>query len=838
MKPVHPGLQLIVIIVLALIAGTVAAEYAPTSPAVCLSVAVVLLSLNLVCRSHHFGGQIIRRNRTLLLGLTVALLASVRWTLLEQSFRNGALHQLARNGDVTVVLDAVIVSVPVENRPPTSRLDRHNDTRRRQTRFLADVTGMHTAQGLATANGRIRAFVDGPTGTRFGRGDTVRLTGQLTWPDPPGNPGEFDFEKLLRRRRCAGMVFVDHPQAVQLVHRSGPFTLGYWLTRLRRSAQHALDNAVTPEYRNIAVALLLGNRTEIAADTEDVFIGSGTMHLLAISGLHIGILCLLLVRLGHWLLIPWNRRLLLIAGFCITYALVTDLRPSVVRATLFVVLFTLSQITLRPVALSAVIGQTACLMLIWQPHLVFDTGAWLSFLSVLGLARTARGQSRDQRNDDPLRAPASTSMPLTPHERLQRAGMSGLSWLRNRYRPMLWILATTVPLTAWQFHVVSPVGLVVNVILIPWTMVTLWLGFAAVISGILLPFAVNLPGMGFTGMLAGLTSLVEAAAGVGLGHQYLPDLPPWFLPAWYLLLFSAVAVRRIHHRQLAWLGLCAVTSLTLLNVRSDDTDPKLRCTILDIGHGSAALVELPDGGVLLVDAGAMNRGDRAGELISRCLWNRGHRTIRTILVSHADVDHFNALGTIFSRFAVGELLLSQQFLHNESTAAQSLVRMAVEHGIPLRVTASGDHCSVGDTDIRVYQANQERLRAARSDNERSLMVRLQRAGTTILLPGDLEGDAMDSLLPQPGPTDVLICPHHGSRFANTPEVMRHLRPRHVVISARDTSSREHLRTIYEQAELYFTSECGAVEITIDHEGDLQLRRFRPSPHRPSGSDSE
>ena len=221
-----------------------------------------------------------------------------------------------------------------------------------------------------------------------------------------------------------------------------------------------------PEYRGIAAALLLGSRSEIRSETADVFIGSGTMHLLAISGLHIGILCLLLIRLGHWLLIPWNQRLVFILAFCIMYAFVTDLRPSVVRATVFLCLFTVSQITLRQVSLPVVIGQTACLMLLWQPHLAFDTGAWLSFLSVTGLAWATQVIPLAVLRDTVGGPATGTPAPLTFPEHLRDIVLQVCHWLAAGYRPMLWILAATIPLTAWEFHVISPIGLLVNVVLI------------------------------------------------------------------------------------------------------------------------------------------------------------------------------------------------------------------------------------------------------------------------------------------------------------------------------------------------------------------------------------
>ncbi|MCH2202494.1 MAG: ComEC/Rec2 family competence protein [Fuerstiella sp.] len=809
--------------------GTVTAEFIAVSPAVCLFAAWGLFTagfvpgrLQWISVTHH------KQLRLLSLIVAVGFLSAVRWTLILQEHSVCPVHKLAQRDNLSMVVDVVITSVPVEYQRPSSKLTSQRDTSRWQTRFIAESVAIHVDGEPTPTDGTIRVFVAGRAARRFRRGETVRMTGRLSWPQSPGNPGEFDFATFLRRRSCVGMFFVAHPDGVHTLKKVGPATPVYWLTWLRRAAESAIHNSIDPEYRGIAAALLLGSRSEIRTETNEIFVGSGTMHLLAISGLHIGILCLLLIRMGHWLLIPWNQRLVLIALFCVVYALITDLRPSVVRATVFAALFTMSQVTLRQVALSSIIGQTACLMLLWHPYLIFDTGAWLSFLSVTGLAWAAGTAPLNALRDTIGTSPLQSVTPLTPGEHLWEVLLQIHHWLSSRYRPMLWIMAATIPLTAWSFHVISPVGLIVNVVLIPWTMLTLWLGFASILAGTLLPLIPNVAGTGFSLMLGGLTSMVKTASSIGFGHLYVADLPPWFLPMWYTLLITVVGIRKKQHKLITWLMLCGCTSVALWNRADLDFDTGLRCTFLAIGHGNATVVEFPSGQIMLVDAGAMNRGDRAGEQVSRFLWHRGYRMINSIVVSHADADHFNALGTILTRFPVGELLLSKKFIRNGSVAAQQLIALATKNHVPVRITGHGDSFTIDSTDVRILQASPDHLEDAQSDNEKSLVVRIRFGGRTVVLPGDLEGNALKNILPQLSHADVLVSPHHGSLRANIPAVADQLTPQHVVISARDDRNRRQLAEIYNSSLLHFTSICGATGIEITRPGTLTVHEFLPS----------
>lgn len=810
----------------ALLLGTFAAELLP------LQVGALLLLTWLFFGSSFFvrprAGKAAPTHFVLILA-AIFLLAAARWTMMSQSYQRNPLHRLAQRENLYLVADVVITSVPVAHERSVSQLDVRREKDRWQTRFMAECGSIQVDSQPTDAHGTLQVFIAGQAGRRFKRGDRIRMTGRLSWPQSPGNPGEFDFAAFQERRYCAGTFFIGHPDAVQVMQPVGMGNVGYWLTLFRRAAQTAITDAVESDYQGIAAALLLGSRSEIQAETADVFIASGTMHLLAISGLHIGILCLLLIRLGHWLLIPWNQRLVFILAFCIMYAFVTDLRPSVVRATVFLFLFTVSQLTLRQVSLPVVIGQTACLLLLWQPHLAFNTGAWLSFLSVTGLAWATRDIPLAVRYKQMRGAGLTPPAPLTFPEHLRHAGLQVCHWLAAGYRPMLWILAATIPLTAWQFHVIAPIGLLVNVMLITYTMFTLWTGFATLALGMLLPDIFNPAGVLFSHMLGLLTWMVETTASIGVGHQYLPDLPRWYLVVWYGLLLTIVCIQSRPGKDVLWLCLCVLTAGMLWHRTHLQPDGSLHCSILDIGHGSAAVVELPDGQVILVDAGAMNRGRRAGDIVSHCLWQRGHRMINSIVVSHADVDHFNALGPVLTRFPVSELLVSWNFVQNDSPAAQQLIAMAESQKIPIRIVGDKEHLKVGEVTLQIFQASQDHLEEARSDNEKSLIVQLQYCGRTILFPGDLEGPALDDVLPRLAAADVLVSPHHGSLKANISTVAKQLAPQHVIISARDDRNRSRLQTVYGDSRLYFTSNSGAVRIDVTPSGALAVNRFRSRP---------
>ena len=271
------------------------------------------------------------------------------------------------------------------------------------------------------------------------------------------------------------MAFARHPAAASVIQPAGVWNPKRWFNAFRQQTVLLLRDNLTTKNRATAEALLLGNRGHLTPDVERDFIASGTMHLLAISGLHVGILFVFLVRLQNLLLVSRTRSLLLAGLVCVFYALLTDLRPSVMRATCFILLYILGQTLYRDIRMGSLIGATAMLLIVLNPSIAFDVGAWLSFLAVGALGWVSE-------HDPPPEDRAAPPDAVTWQDQFREARGQFWEWVRLNYRRMLAITVLTAPLVATQFHVVSLLGMVINILLIPLTTVTLICGYIAIFS--------------------------------------------------------------------------------------------------------------------------------------------------------------------------------------------------------------------------------------------------------------------------------------------------------------------------------------------------------------------
>lgn len=803
------SLPLIIPVTVCLAGGIAVGRCLSTSPLVTVLLAITwLVSASLLNR----------RNSPLAATVCVLVflgcLGALRWQVFQS--RPVRLRELARDGDSIVRLQCRVCSVPtLHNRPQPVVADRQRDLRQ-QTRFQVDTIAVDIDGRLIAIAERCHVYIEGNAATGLSVHDEIQLIGEVSWPKAAGNPGEFDFSNYLARHRVSALLFVRHPDAVRVLNRVSSWNPWRWICGLRSELHSIIVQNVDPGVQSTALALLLGERNQLPAETERAFIASGTMHLLAISGLHVGILCWFILRTCNILIVPRRRALWITLAICLAYALVTDLRPSVLRATLFFAVFAVCELTRRQCRFSVLVAVTALAMLSFQPALLFDAGAWLSFLSVTALGCVEAARVRDRGgNLVPEDAPGLISRLKIWLKEVRRV-------LFVRYRQMLAILALTTPLIAMMFHVVSPVGLLVNVVLIPLTAAVLCIGFVALVVGVLLPPLAAVPAQCFSVGLRFLQNVVEAGSDWGAGHLYIPDLPPAFVIAYYVLVSVVLISRNSTVRYLAALCVFVTTSATLAAMVTPHRTTGLTCTVIDIGHGSAAVVEFEDGKVLLVDAGALNNGERAAETICRFLWRHGYRALNGILVSHADADHYNAVPGILARMPVAELITSRELVMSESSAVQGLLKLVETHRVPIRLVEHRDEFQVARCRVRILKP--ELTDSDASDNEKSIVVDLSQAGFRMVLPGDVEGEGADKLMPDLGPADILVSPHHGSFTANGPKLQRAVKPRHLIVSARDAASARHLHRVFFAAEsIRFTSDSGAVSVHVDPEGRFSIR---------------
>jgi competence protein ComEC len=540
--------------------------------------------------------------------------------------------------------------------------------------------------------------------------------------------------------------------------------------------------------------IVAGDRADVSPALDQRWRAVGIYHVLSVSGLHLAVVAGLLFALLRRLVAAsrWGGRVrparwaappaLVLA---IAYTMITGGQLATIRALIVVAIALVAQMLDRPLRLVDALGAAAILILAWRPADLWDPSFQLSFVAALTLAVMPRMQG---------------------------------NWLVRGLRASFWVAMTTAPLTAFHFHQVAAGGIVGNLVLTP------------IVELVALPMAlagVVLHASPLCTLAGWLVELVDRLAGL-LAHVVpvgsIAVASPLVVVA--LVALSVWLATKPPARALVvgWLALCATWAIA----RATPPAASLRITFLDVGQGDAAIVELPDGHVWLVDAGgiASARDPAAasapGTIVTRALQAYGKDRVDLAIISHPHPDHYLGLPAItlpidriWSVDGPGGPF--DQIAPNAIHPPLGLVR--AEAGVELRVLAP------------IYEGR-EAADPVRSVNDNSLVLELWYAGRTILFSGDVEIEGEDALVAAGlGAADVVKVPHHGSPTSSTPSFVAATHPALAVISCGVAnafgfpSQAVVARWRAAGAEVARTDIDGAVTVTISASGALAIDRF-------------
>jgi competence protein ComEC len=587
------------------------------------------------------------------------------------------------------------------------------------------------------ASGDVRVYLpDGsflpPAGTE------IEVLGPLLIPRGPGNPGETSPRAALREAGITHILPVRSPECMTIVAPAPPLAP----RRLIHASRTALDSSILSRCRPPADALLssliLGRSELLDEVVQDDFRRTGTYHVLAISGLHVALLCAVFWFLLRALPLPRGVAGLILAFVALFYAALTGFRPPAARAALGVTAWAAASLFRRKVRALPAISLVAAAILIPDPRAIDSPGFQLSFAAVLGIMTLARK----------LKAGLFARTLLLDRFTVPRRRPLHLLLIYLSRGVPVTLAATfaTAPLLLWHFGSISLVVLPANLVVVPLTAVLVPLGFACALIGFFPPAE----------LLAGaVLATVRALSAVPCAALCLPA-PPLAAALAYAVGLLFAAARPSLGRRAALLLTAGLAALAASGPLLRRAPPEPRLTILSVGHGACAVLETPEGAVAVFDAGSQ-RPRAFAYAILPFLRHRRISAIDLLVLSHDDTDHVNAARALLRALPVRDVRLPDRF-HR------------------------GDRIALPGADIEVLWPPPG---TGLSDNDRSAVVRVRAGGLSALLPGDIEGPGLERLLATGADlrVDLLVLPHHGRPDPASPLLLAATAPRVVVASS-------------------------------------------------------
>ncbi len=582
-------------------------------------------------------------------------------------------------------------------------------------------------------------------------GDRIRVRGSVRLPDDPPSPrSPFRFPAEPR------LVLKSAPQIERLSGPAGPVGLVQSVhAAVKRRLKQNLADAPAEDRRAVAfvLAFAMGETADLPAQTVAAFRDGGVAHVVAISGLQVALVAAGLSFLLSSFRLSVRTRDAATLAATMLFAVFAGGRPPVFRAALMIGLYLAARLLGRPTSPGQVVGFSALVLLLSQPGNLFDVGFLLTFAAVFGLSAFGAPLAR---------------------------------WLREiGLRPALAIdaAAATVgaelavfPIQAFVFNVVPFVGLLSNPIIVPLSVLFLYVAI------LLLPLLLVSP-LAAAAAVGPLRLLADAMVAVlsaldGLGAVRLIATPPYLLSLLVaLLLFVAGTSALKTARRGAFAGALSVMAFLLVRSSPLAAEGTARLEALDVGQGDAWLLVSPKGRVLVDGGGSRDPDYELGRLrLIPKLADRGVVSLDAVVLTHPHPDHARGLLAVLALLPVGEVVLPATAPRNE--ILDEFLEAVERRRLPLRRLAAGDRFSAGGFDFDVlHPALRAYVRSP--ENNSSLVLRTEAEGRKILLAGDVEAPAERDLLDRIADlrADVLKVAHHGSATSTIPALLAAVSPR-------------------------------------------------------------
>jgi competence protein ComEC len=815
----HPDRQApLVVVAVALATGIVADRFVPIPFVAWLTVAAGGL---IAWISFARRGYAVTAYVALMIAVTACGAARHHghWRL----FSNDELGRYAREQSQGVCLEVIALTGP-RHRPAPLPDPLRSMAQGAHTQMRVRATAIRDGDSWRPVDGRATLLVDG-TLVGVDASDRLRVVGQMQLAAPPTNPGEFDFAKHRRGDREMVTVRADFPDCVQVVEAAPWWSWRRCLHEMRAAGDRLLWGTLSHERAGLASAVLLGAREQVDDELEDDFLVTGTVHVLSISGLHVGILAFVLFKA---LRTGWMRRgpaLLAVAILTLLYTLLTDSEPPAVRATVLVWVACGAVFLGRvPLGFNS-LALAGLIVLAINPADLFRVGTQLSFLSMAALIAFGSWWAQRPR-PDALTQLIHRTRPW--HVRWMRwsatkVGAVALAGL------VIWMV--TSPLVLHRFNVVSLSALVLNTMLWIPVLFAMVSGFGVLAFGWLVPPIGAICGWVCDRSLGLIESTIDAAARLPGTYFWMPGPElGWLLGFYAVLALPLLLPRTLSYSRSMVLGAVLILAGVLASFRWpwQSSNEELVCGFVSVGHGCAVVLELPNGQVWLYDAGRLGSPRAGARSVEAYLRSRKIARIDAVILSHADIDHYNALPQLLERFSVGTVYVSGQMFRDDSAPLDVLLSAVAQAEVPFDTLSVGEQIFADDCIARVLHPPAEGV--AGSDNAQSIVLAIEYAKRCVLLTGDLEPPGLQRLLGAPPlDCDLLLVPHHGSARSRPPDIVNWSTPEWAVISSGTPESQGN--NLYQPllgTRALNTADVGAVQAVLSKDR-VEVRAWRVDP---------
>lgn len=637
-------------------------------------------------------------------------------------------------------------------------------------------------------------------------GDTLMAGMQINTPRPRRNPHEFDYRDYLAKKDIYFEAFLSDPEGVVIRSRKGSNLL-LLMFDLKEGISNHFHTYLTPRSAGILSALILGDKQEVDDSTRNDFANTGVIHVLAVSGLHVGYVSLILITCFGLLRLPYHLKMFSVIAGLIFYVGLTGGAPSVMRASIMASLMIIGGLLERKSDILNLLAAAAFIILLISPGQLQNLGFQLSFLAVLSIV---------------------TLFPVF------KEWVSGLSILRNSGfgRMILGVLDLflvslaaqlgTLAITIYYFHKIPLVSLIANLVVVPLIGIIVATGMSFLLLGSLIPILAPLWAATLEGAIDLMLWFVQVCARFDWAYISTAAIKPHEL---ILLLMGIFSLTIFKFKKVVKLWIILLLCWAGIDMWQSILEPqRLELVMLDVGQGDAILIHAPNGRTMLIDAGLRFGGQDMGrDVILPYLKYRNWSKLDLLVITHPHNDHIGGAQFMIENIPVRKVYMPN--IEYESYGYKMLQESLTSEQIPTSPVFAGHiDSSLKPVYLRVSAPKCYDSASQPSNvNNTSLIMQLFYGESSVMLTGDGEEKTEHQQLPFGNllNSELIKAPHHGSKTSSSQDYIHLVQPEVCLISLGEKNKFKHPSAItlskYRKSgtEIHRTDLEGAIIYTSD-----------------------
>jgi len=627
----------------------------------------------------------------------------------------------------------------------------------------------------------------------------LKIKGKLEKPTKQKNFGEFNYELYLAREKIFTYLNIWQERDILKIGEDNSNFLTSFSLSARDKIKEITKKILPTPYNYLLVGMLLGEKSFLPPDLKEAFTDAGIMHILAVSGLHVGIIAMALLAFLNIMRLPKKFKLFILIFMLIIYASITGYRPSVLRATIMFILLISGKLINRNRNLNISLFFAAFLILLLNPLILYDAGFLLSFVVTFFVI-----------NLSPI---------------MQELFFKKIVLIGNPLAISTAAWVGIFPLSAYFFNKISIISIISNIFIIPLTGVAVILGFLA--------FFIGLASISLAGAIGNINYLVlnlitfiaKSFSLLPFAFVYVAQPSIFIIILYYLIIFLTVTIfyqktpSQKMIKKIIFIILSAILLIIILQILYPTDD--LKVTFINVGEGDCILIETSKKINILIDGGGTSQSDFdvGSKIVIPYLRRKGINEIDLLILTHPHLDHLKGLLPVVREFKIGMVLDSG--LNSDLPEYIEFISLIQNKGIPYHLAKAGDNFIFNNC-LEMFLLNPLNNTVFNSDsdfNNASIVVKLFYKNATFLFSGDIEEDSEKKLLIWQNilQSDILKVGHHGSATSTNIEFLDKVDPSIAVITVGKNSFGHPSQKVIERLEdrnikIYRTDENGTVII--------------------------